>query len=130
MRIAVPAGRGVAGPGGEGTDGVEIALADAVAAVRNELLEAAARGAGEGMVFAVGDILLEFSVELREDRTAKAGFKAWVLSAEGSRSEARGDTHRVSITLSARGADGSEVLIVGDPGRQDGPGDVSGYLGR
>ena len=40
---------------------VEIELADAVAIVRDELLEAAVRGAGSEIAFAVGPIELEFA---------------------------------------------------------------------
>jgi hypothetical protein len=32
----------------------------------------------------VGPIEVEFTVELRQDVSVKAGFKAWVLSAENS----------------------------------------------
>jgi hypothetical protein len=52
---------------------VEIELADAVAAVRDELVEAAARGVGQAVSFTVGPIEMEFAVELRADARAKAG---------------------------------------------------------
>jgi hypothetical protein len=109
----------------------EIALVDAVAAVRDELMEAAARGAGSQVVFAVGEVTLEFTVELREDVTAKAGFKAWVISAEAGGGSGRSSGHRVSVTLHPRPRDGQgEVLIAGNGARAEGPGDVSGHLGR
>jgi hypothetical protein len=105
-------------------------VVDAVAVVRDELIEAAARGVGEQLAFAVGEVMLEFSVELREDSTAKAGFRAWVLSAEAGMSSARGNTHKVSVTLTPRSRDGGELLIAGSPGRSAGPGDVSKHIGR
>ncbi|MFE4580974.1 trypco2 family protein [Streptomyces chartreusis] len=43
-----------------------IELADAVQAVRDELITAAARSSGQDVTFEVGDIELEFSVELRK----------------------------------------------------------------
>ncbi|WP_308426340.1 trypco2 family protein, partial [Streptosporangium pseudovulgare] len=59
---------------------VEIELADAVEAVRDELLAAAVRGAGSEIAFTVGPIELEFAVELKVDAKAKGGFKAWVVT--------------------------------------------------
>ena len=109
---------------------MEIALVDAVAAVRDELLLAAARGVESDMHFAVGEVVLEFAVELREDRTVKAGIKAWVVSAGVDGSSGRGETHRVSVTLHPRAKDGGEVVISGNDSRAQGPGDVSGHLGR
>jgi hypothetical protein len=41
-----------------------------------------ARGAGQEIAFKVGPVELEFAVELRTDAKAKAGFKAWVVSAD------------------------------------------------
>jgi hypothetical protein len=73
---------------------VEIELVDAVAAMRDELLTAAAQGAGQEIAFVVGPIEMEFAVELRADAKAKAGFKAWVVSAGvegGAGADAPGD---------------------------------------
>lgn len=110
---------------------MEIELADAVAAVRDELLRAAARGTGQPVRFLVGPIELEFAVELRQDTKAKAGFKAWVVSGDAEGGLSRGRTHRVSMTLTPVGPDGREVLVSGDPARSvDGPGDVSDTIGR
>ncbi|MFE2728475.1 trypco2 family protein [Kitasatospora sp. NPDC059327] len=55
---------------------MDVPLADAVAAVRDELLEAAARASDDPqVVFAVGPVEMEFEVELRANAKAKAGFK-------------------------------------------------------
>ncbi|MEU7824822.1 trypco2 family protein [Catellatospora sp. NPDC049133] len=110
---------------------MKIALADAVAAVRDELLEAATRAAGSDVAFMVREVQLEFSVELRQDATSKAGFTAWVVSADAGASVGRSSAHRVSVTLNPRRHDGhDEWLITGDDQRPEGPGDVSGHLGR
>ncbi|AEM88594.1 trypco2 family protein [Streptomyces violaceusniger] len=107
---------------------MEIELADAVAAVRDELLEAAARGAGQDLAFKVGPVELEFAVELRADAKAKTGFKAWVISADAEAGVTRGRTHRVTLTLTPQRPDGSDLLVHGAPSRQQGPGDVSGRI--
>jgi len=107
---------------------VEIELADAVAAVRDELLEAARRGAGPDLAFKVGPVELEFAVELRADVKAKAGFKAWVVSADAEAGVARARTHRVTVSLTPQRPDGGDLLVHGDASRPEGPGDVTGRI--
>lgn len=109
---------------------VEIELADAVAAVREELLEAAGQGVGAGVAFEVGPIELEFAVELRQDAKAKFGFKAWVVSGDVQAGVARGRTHRVTVTLTPKQPDGGDLLISGQVDRAAGPGSVGGHIGR
>lgn len=97
----------------------EIELADAVAVLRDELLEAASRttaaraaAAGTpGLEFAVGPIELEFTVELRRDASVKAGFKAWVVSGEAAAGVAQTRTHRVAVSLTPRAPGGGDLLI-------------------
>jgi hypothetical protein len=55
---------------------VDIELADAVAVGREELLEAARRGVGQEVGFAVGPIEMEFAVELRADARANDWIEA------------------------------------------------------
>jgi hypothetical protein len=110
---------------------VEIELADAVAAMRDELLDAAARGAGQGLAFAVGPVEMEFAVELRADAKAKAGFKAWVLAeVEVEAGAGRTSTHRVKVTLTPKRADGSDLLISGRPGQALTPPKPGEHAGR
>ncbi|MGW6932824.1 trypco2 family protein [Lentzea sp. NPDC054927] len=109
---------------------MDIELADAVAAVRDELLEAAKRATGAGVEFAVGPIELEFSVELKLDTKAKAGFKAWVVSADAEAGASRTSKHRVTLQLTPRLPGGGDLLVAGAKDRPDGPGDVSGHVGR
>jgi Trypsin-co-occurring domain 2 len=135
-----PAGRrappGVRRPGSaaglvrEGWVGVRIELADAVAVVRAELLEAAARGAGGEVGFAVGPIELEFAVELRADARARAGFAAWVLTAEAEAQAGRTSTHRVRLTLRPTRGDGGDVWIAAAGSGVPTAGDGRGHLGR
>ncbi|MER5890567.1 trypco2 family protein [Streptomyces sp. NPDC001941] len=103
-------------------------MADAVAAVRDELLAAASRGAGQEITFAVGPVEMEFEVELRADARAKAGFRVWAVTADADAGVSRGRTHRVSFTLAPRNAEGGDLLVGGRAARADGPGDVSGRI--
>ncbi|MEU2628538.1 trypco2 family protein [Kitasatospora sp. NPDC007106] len=99
---------------------MEIGLADAVDAVRKELLEAAARGADQPLSFEVGPIEMEFEIELRAEAKAGGKFKAWVVSAETEAGVSRGRTHRVAFTLTPRGTDSAKVNI-GDHVAYNGP---------
>ena len=108
---------------------VDIELADAVAVLREELLDAAWRGVGQGIGFVVGPIEMEFAVELRADAKAKAGFKAWVLSGEVEAGASRGRIHRVKVSLTPQRRDGADLMLSTDPGTS-GPGDVSGRFSR
>lgn len=110
--------------------GMEIELVDAVASVRDELMAAAARGAGSAVEFVVGPIELEFAVEMRRDTTVTAGFKAWLISADVKGGLAQGQTHKVKLTLTPKQPGGGDLLVAGDQARPVGPGEVSGHLER
>ncbi|MEV7318384.1 trypco2 family protein [Streptomyces microflavus] len=108
---------------------MDVPLADAVAAARDELIEAAARvGDNPGVVFAVGPVEMEFEVELRADAKVKAGFKLWAVGAEAEAGVSRGRTHRISFTLTPKRPDGSDLLVSSVQGRPAGPGKVSGRI--
>lgn len=77
----------------------ELELAAAVASVRDELLKAASAAADQDVRFEVGDITMEFSVEMRKDAKAKFGFTAWVVTADAEGSLARSEVHKVTVTL-------------------------------
>ncbi|WKX71816.1 trypco2 family protein [Streptomyces sp. XD-27] len=87
-----------------GHDDEHIELADAVQAVRDELLEAAARAVGADVVFEVGDIGMEFTVELRKETKGGGRVKAWVVDAGADHTRSETRAHKVSFTLKARDA--------------------------
>jgi len=94
---------------------VDIPLVKAVAAVRDELIEAAGAGSNHpDLVFAVGPVEMEFEVEIRADAKAKAGFRLWTVGAETEAGVSRGRTHRVSFTLTPRKATGGDLLVSGN----------------
>lgn len=103
---------------------MEIELADAVAALRDELLAASAKGVGAGLNFEVGPIELSFEVELRRDAKAKAGFKAWVVTGDAEAGAGHTRKHRVTLTLTPKSPGGGGVLVGSDrqqrvPGADD-----------
>ncbi|MEV4435899.1 trypco2 family protein [Streptomyces sp. NPDC049555] len=92
----------------------DIELEEAVRAIRAGLTSAAAAGADEDLAFDVGDIALEFTVELRRDAKAGGKVKAWVVEsgADASRSSAR--THKIAFTLTPKDRRTGEGWKVGN----------------
>ncbi|MGK5534047.1 trypco2 family protein [Streptomyces sp. URMC 129] len=103
----------------------ELDLAHAVQGVRDELLRAAAQGAGSDVAFEVGPIEMEFSVELRKDARVRGGIRALVISAETEAGAGRARTHRVSVTLTPRRTDTHRPLLIA----ADSEGDPTGLAG-
>ncbi|MEE1738163.1 trypco2 family protein [Streptomyces sp. BE147] len=104
-------------------DGIE--LADAVESIRNQLVEAATRATGLPLAFAVGDIQMEFTLELRKEAKAGGKVKAWVVEAGADASRATGRTHKVALTLTPRNAVTGEAWEIG---HEDGG--STAYFGR
>jgi len=92
----------------------QIGIGEAVQALRDELLAAAAARNPQAPVFEVGPIELEFSVALSREGTAKVGSSklfGWVVSAEAGGKLAKESVHKVRLTLSPRDAGGGPMLI-------------------
>ncbi|MGC5237677.1 trypco2 family protein [Streptomyces albogriseolus] len=89
---------------GTSKDDPHIELADAVQSIRDELLTAARRSTGQDVVFEVGDIQMEFTVEIRKEAKAGSKVRAWVVDAAADAAYGNTRTHRVSFTLRAQDA--------------------------
>ncbi|KKZ69545.1 hypothetical protein XF35_39785 [Streptomyces platensis subsp. clarensis] len=96
-----------------------IELADAIAAVRDQLVDAAARATGQPVGFEVGDIQMEFTIELRKELKGGTKVKAWVVEAGADASRTRGETHRVSFTLKPRNTATGGAWLVGNEEEAD-----------
>ncbi|MER6675121.1 trypco2 family protein [Streptomyces sp. NPDC000983] len=94
-------------------DGIE--LADAIEVVRDQLMLATARGNGQDVRFEVGDIHMEFTVELRTEATTGAKVRAWVVDAGADGTRARTRTHRVAFTLTPKDTRTGGSVEVGNP---------------
>jgi hypothetical protein len=92
--------------------GVE--LAEAVQAVRDGLIAAAGLAEGRPLRFDLGDIEMEFTVEVRRDARARGGVRAWVVDAGAESGASRGRTHRVTFTLKPTRADGGGDWRISD----------------
>ncbi|MCM2413386.1 MULTISPECIES: trypco2 family protein [unclassified Streptomyces] len=99
------------GAGSAATDGIE--LADAVESIRNQLIDAAARATGRPLAFEVGDIQMEFTLELRKEVKGAARVKAWVVEAGADAARSTGHTHKVAFTLKPRDVTTGEAWQIG-----------------
>ncbi|WRZ94457.1 hypothetical protein OHB54_38680 [Streptomyces sp. NBC_01007] len=98
-------------------------LVSAVQAVRDDLIAAAYLGSDEELVFEVGDIHMEFTLEFREDTRVKGGVKAWVVSLDADSGTAVGQVHKVSFALSAKKASDRSGWLIANKKE----GDISGF---
>ncbi|MFE4328169.1 trypco2 family protein [Streptomyces sp. NPDC056831] len=92
-------------------DGIE--LADAVESIRNRLIDAADRGTGRPVAFEVGDIQMDFTLELRKETKGGAKVKARVVGAGADASRTTGRTHKAASALKPRDATTGEPWRVG-----------------
>ncbi|QEU97185.1 hypothetical protein CP970_08210 [Streptomyces kanamyceticus] len=106
-------------------------VGEAVQALRDELLAAAAAGASSDVKFEVGPIELEFAFTLSREGTAKVGLSrifSSVVSAEASGKVAKEDVHRVKLVLTPKNGAG-EPLLIGHQGQED-VGELDSSFGR
>ncbi|MEU9609411.1 trypco2 family protein [Streptomyces sp. NPDC048057] len=104
---------------------LRIDLADAVEAVRAQLVEAATRASGQAVQFETGDIEMEFTVELRRDTTGTGRVRAWVVEAGADTAHGTTRIHRVAFTLKPRDARTGDAWLVGNDDAAD-TGDFGG----
>ncbi|MEV5507552.1 trypco2 family protein [Streptomyces orinoci] len=80
----------------------DIELAEAVQAIRTGLTSAATAGEGQDLAFDVGEITMEFTVEMRKDVRGSGRVRAWVVNAGAEGSRGSTHTHKVTFTLLPR----------------------------
>jgi len=78
---------------------MKIGLKEAVVALRQELSESILAGANEKLQFEIGEILLQFQVEIEQSVDAWGKINIWVVEMGGGGSRATTSTHTVSIPL-------------------------------
>ncbi|MFF3404040.1 trypco2 family protein [Streptomyces sp. NPDC002659] len=92
----------------------DIELADAIQSVRDQLLDAATRATDQPLAFEVGDIQMEFTIELRKEASGGLKVKAWVVEGGADGARTTGHTHKVAFTLKPRDAVTGEPWKVGN----------------
>lgn len=94
----------------------KIGLTEAVAALQEELTEAARAGAGRDMRFPVEGVTLEFQVAVTVDAQAAGKVKFWVLELGAESGYGRETVQTVTLQLGPPvGRDGESVLVSSRP---------------
>jgi hypothetical protein len=76
-----------------------IGLAEAIAQVRADLTKAHNEGTDEGLRFRVGEVKLDFQVEMTREGAGHADVKVWVVSIGGEGRVSSTHTQSMSLTL-------------------------------
>ena len=97
---------------------VNIPLAEAIRALRAELVAAARQGRDEEVRFALGPVELELQVEVSKEAAADAGVKFWLVSVGGRGSRTAATTHTVRLSLSPVSATGDDLIVRSDVAEQ------------
>jgi hypothetical protein len=92
-------------------DTASLDLADAVTALRGQLIEAQARAEGSAIQLTVEEVTIELALELRRSAKAEGALRFAVISAGGGGERSRTATHRVSLRLKGRMLEGGPVDI-------------------
>ncbi|MFJ9665135.1 trypco2 family protein [Streptomyces sp. NPDC101219] len=90
-----------------------VGLADAVRGVRAELDAAQKEGAGREVGFEVGQIELEFAVDVRKEAAGEAGARVYVLSLGARGSVAATATNRMKLVLTPKDQQDRSLRVVG-----------------
>jgi hypothetical protein len=87
-----------------------ILLKDAVTALRQDLIESIAAAQGENLKFEVGEIIMEFQIEIEQSVSGNGNIKCWVVEM-GTESVGKDKSvHKVTIPLKPVRSDGQPVL--------------------
>ncbi|MFE2997230.1 trypco2 family protein [Nocardia sp. NPDC059246] len=89
-----------------------VGLAEAIASVRAELEQARRGGEGREIQFRVGEVNLDFQVEVSREAGAEAGVKVWVVTAGVKGKVADRHSHTVRVTLVPQINSGGEWVDV------------------
>ncbi len=91
-----------------------IALKDSIAALRAELIESIVAAQGEKLRFEVGEVTMEFQVEVEQSVDGKGGIRFWVVEMGAGTASKDKAIHKVTVPLKPVRADGKPVLTGSD----------------
>lgn len=93
-----------------GTEDTRIGLKEAISVLRSELSESMKDSAANELRFEVGEIALQFQVEVQRVSEGKAGIRFWVVDVTAGGSRTSTTTHVITVPLTPVMRDGSPVL--------------------
>jgi hypothetical protein len=94
-----------------------IGLSDAIEALRAELVTAMTKGQQDQLVFELGPVELEFTVDVHKDRDADAGIRWGVVSFGASGTSGSATGHRIKLVLQPKDAGSGHNAEVGSARR-------------
>lgn len=92
-------------------DDSPIPLADAIRALRGEIVDAMREGEGSEVRFRLGPIELEFGLEIGRTSDGEGGIAFWVVKLGGRHERTSATTHTVKLVLTPVGADGDLLIF-------------------
>jgi hypothetical protein len=93
-------------------DNSDTSLADAIIAVRRNLIRAQKEGEGEEVRFTVGAIEMEFTVDITKEAGADISVNVLnLISLGGKGDRSRAETNRVKVVLNPRTIDGQPFEV-------------------
>lgn len=92
-------------------EGTVAGFADAVTALRAELVKTMEAGKGEPVQFEVQSVTMEFAVEAMADAEAKGGVRFWVVELGASGSVGQSATHTVTLEMKPKTEEGKNLSI-------------------
>lgn len=88
---------------------MEIRLADAIRALRRELITAMADSDKQPVRFRLDTVDLELQMEATSSTEVGGGIRFWVIDASGKTSGSSASAHTIKLHMDAAMADGGEV---------------------
>jgi hypothetical protein len=99
---------------GEVPDQVWVGVADAVAALRDELTAAMVAAENQRLRFEVGEVEMTFQVVVNKQGGGNAGVNLGVVTLGGQGGISRESTHQLVVKLNPKQATGEPVEIAGE----------------
>jgi Trypsin-co-occurring domain 2 len=96
------------------TEPQRIGLQEAIAALRAELIESVMASQGKSLRFEVGEIKMEFQIEMERSADVKGGIKFWVADLGAGEAVKNKDMHKVVVPLKPLRRDGKPLLTGSD----------------
>jgi hypothetical protein len=90
-----------------------VGLADAIAAVRSDLIAAQRDGLAKDLTFGVGKVTVELGGEIRTTAGGGAGVKFWVVTVDAKGEHSSNVTHKITVELSPQKSDGTPWKVAG-----------------
>jgi len=89
-----------------------IGLAEAIRRVRGELVDAWKEGQSEELRFRLGEVKLDFQVQITREGKGEASIKLYVVSLGATGGVSSAQTHTVSVSLLPQARSGEEWVDV------------------